>query len=175
MVIRIAGGDFQKTLGKINDVWAKMATTGSIEFTFLDQDLENQYEADKASGIVFDIFTLIAIIMSCTGLFGLATYIVQQRTKEMSIRKVHGASLLHIVSSFSKEFVRLILIAFLLGVPLAYYLMDQWLSNFAYHVSISIVTFLFAALFAIVLVLITISFQSLKVALMNPITSLRND
>jgi putative ABC transport system permease protein len=175
MAIRIAGGDFQNTLNKLNKVWAEMATTGSIEFTFLDQYLENQYEADRASGIVFDIFTLIAIIMSCTGLFGLATYIVQQRTKEMSIRKVHGASLLNIVSTFSREFVKLILIAFILGVPLAYFLMDQWLTNFAYHVNISIVTFLLAALFAVVLVLITVSYQSIRVALLNPITSLRND
>jgi putative ABC transport system permease protein len=100
---------------------------------------------------------------------------VQQRTKEMSIRKVHGASLLNIVSTFSREFVKLILIAFILGVPLAYFLMDQWLTNFAYHVNISIVTFLLAALFAVVLVLITVSYQSIRVALLNPITSLRND
>ncbi|MDN5202342.1 ABC transporter permease [Fulvivirgaceae bacterium BMA10] len=174
IAVRVKSEHVQNLLEKIEDTW-EIHSSQEFDFSFLDQDLQKDYEADLATGFLFDVFTLIAIIMSCIGLFGLATYLVEQRMKEMGIRKVLGASPFNIVASFSKGFVKLISIAFIIGVPVTYVLVDKWLSTFAYHIDISWLSFVIAGVFSIVLVLITISYQSIKIALLNPVNTIRDE
>ena len=113
--------------------------------------------------------------MSCTGLFGLATYVVNQRSKEMSIRKVLGASLPNIITVFSKEFLLLIGVAFFLGAPAAYFALNEWLSDFAYHINIGAMAFIVSGAVTLGLVFITVSYQGIKIALINPTKILRNN
>ena len=174
LAVRINSGNTGETLSRIENKWDEFAQQ-PIRYSFLDAELAQQYEADRASTSMFDIFTYIAIIMSCTGLFGLATYIVNQRSKEMSIRKVLGASLPNIITVFSKEFLILIGLAFLLGAPAAYFALKRWLSDFAYHVDINFVAFAISGIITLALVLITVSYQGIKIALVNPTKILRND
>ena len=173
-VVRLSGQNSQNILASIEDTWNENSEE-EFSFSFLDQDLQRQYEADQKTTILFDIFTYIAIIMSCTGLFGLATYIVNQRSKEMSIRKVLGASIGHILTVFSKDFVILIGVAFVIGVPLAYFSLSRWLENFAYHVNIGVLAFLLAGVVTTLLVVITVSYQVLKIASVNPVRLLRSE
>ena len=131
--------------------------------------------AEVAEAELFNIFTYIAIIMSCTGLFALATYVVNQRSKEMGIRKVLGASLPHIIAVFSREFIILITVAFVIGIPIASYALNEWLSSFAYHVSVGVLSFAIAGVLTAMLVLITVSYQALKIATINPVKVLRSE
>lgn len=158
----------------VESMW-KEFTDETFSYSFLEKDLSNQYLSDKNSATVFDVFTVIAIIMSCTGLFGLATYIINQRMKEMSIRKVLGASLTNLIRVFSKEFIILISLAFIIAAPLAYFALQNWLDNFAYHVNVGVVAFLIAGAATLLLVLITVSYQAIKVAILNPSRTLRMD
>lgn len=174
MVMRVNSGEIDSSLAKVQKEWESVSEQ-PFKYSFLDDNLKRQYEADKASTSVFDIFTLIAIIMSCTGLFGLATYVVNQRSKEMSIRKVLGASLPGIITVFAKDFLLLIMFAFLIGAPVAYFALDAWLNNFAYHINIGVSSFLLAGSITILLVFITVSYQGIKVALVNPTKVLRSE
>ncbi len=174
IVMRINSNDIEGTVAQIKQEWETVSEQ-PFKYSFLDSNLERQYESDKASTSVFDIFTFIAIIMSCTGLFGLATYVVNQRSKEMSIRKVLGASLPSIITVFAKDFLLLIMIAFLIGTPIAYFALNAWLENFAYHISIGALAFLIAGVITIVLVFITVSYQGVKMALVNPTKVLRSE
>src|SRR4030095_15668210 len=123
----------------------------------------------------FAIFSTLAIIIACVGLFGLSAYTASLRTKEIGVRKAMGASVESIVLLLSKEFTRLILVAFVLSVPIAWYIMNQWLSGFAYRIDIGINVFLIAGLTALVISWITVSYQSIKAAIVNPIRSLRSE
>lgn len=172
--VRVKSSNFDNTLQQIQEKWSAL-TENTFNYSFLNEDLQRQYEADRHTASVFDIFTYIAVIMSCTGLFGLATYIVNQRSKEMSIRKVLGASLPHIIRVFSREFLMLIALAFLLATPLAYFTLSSWLANFAYHVNPGVKAFALAGSVTLVLVLITVSYQAIRVALVNPVKILRSE
>lgn len=174
MVMRINSGAQDNTLQQVQEKWESL-TEAPFKYSYLDTDLDRQYESDKASTAVFDIFTYIAIIMSCTGLFGLATYVVNQRSKEMSIRKVLGASLSGIITVFAKDFLLLILLAFAVGAPVAYFALNEWLGNFAYHISIGVYAFLLAGIITLTLVFITVSYQGIKIALVNPTKVLRSE
>lgn len=174
LAVRINSTNTDNLITSIEEKWGQFSEQ-PLSYSFLDSSLEQQYEADKASTSVFDIFTYIAIIMSCTGLFGLATYIVNQRSKEMSIRKVLGASLPHIISVFSKEFLLLIGLAFVIATPLAYFTLDNWLTNFAYHISPGAKAFVLAGSVTLALVFFTVSYQAIRVALVNPVKTLRSE
>ncbi|OEK03845.1 hypothetical protein BFP97_12090 [Roseivirga sp. 4D4] len=173
-VIRVNQAALESTLAQVNQAWDDLSEQ-PFKYSFLESDLDRQYESDQASTSVFDIFTFIAIVMSCTGLFGLATYVVNQRSKEMSIRKVLGASLPSIITVFAKDFLLLIMGAFLVAAPMAYFALDAWLENFAYHIDIGILAFLFAGAITLGLVFITVSYQGIKVALVNPTKILRSE
>ncbi len=173
-IVRINSSNTSEVISQIREKWESL-TDEEFSYSFLDQDLQRQYEADQNTASMFDIFTYIAIIMSCTGLFGLATYIVNQRSKEMSIRKVLGASLPHIIAVFSKEFMILIGLAFIIGVPIAVYALNQWLANFAYHVNIGVLAFLLAGVLTTFLVLITVSYQAIRIAKVDPVKMLRSE
>jgi len=174
LTLRIEDTNLDQTLTTVKEKWSGFSEQ-PLKFSFLETELANQYESDQASTSIFDIFTYIAIIMSCTGLFGLATYVVNQRSKEMSIRKVLGASLPHIITSFSREFLILIGVSFLIGAPVAYFALKSWLINFAYHVKIGVGGFLLAGGITLALVFITVSYQAIKVAMVNPTKTLRSE
>jgi putative ABC transport system permease protein len=144
-------------------------------YSFLDEDFNQQYQSDFRFRQIFTTFSILAILIACLGLLGLATYTAEQRTKEIGIRKVMGANVGNIVGLLSKDFVKLILIAILLATPLSWYGMNLWLEGFAYQVSIQWWVFLVAGVGSIIIALMTISFQSIKAALMNPVKSLKSE
>lgn len=174
LAVRLQHPNMSELIARIEAVWKEMGE-GEMDYTFLDQELAAQYESDHATGWVFDVFTFIALLMCCIGLFGLTTFMAQQRAKEMCIRKVLGASTGSIILTFSKEFLKLIGLACLLGMPIAYWAMSEWLSGFAYHVEISSILFILTAFVMVFLLMVTMSYQSFKLATVNPVESLRNE
>ena len=146
-----------------------------LQLTFVDQEFGALYEAERRSGRLFSSFAVLAIVIACLGAFGLAAFLATQRRKEIGIRKVLGASVSSIVRLLSMEFVKLILLANLLAWPLAYYLMQQWLSSFAYAVGVNLWYFGIATIVSILIALLTISFHSIRAALMNPSHTLHTE
>lgn len=175
VVVRLSPGNVQQTIAAISTAWSEVVPEREMFFSFLDQDLDALYQKDQASGKVLNAFTLIAILLACIGLFGMAAYTTQQRTKEIGIRKVLGASVGSVILLLSKDFTRLILVAFLIAAPLAYWGLSRWLDTFAYHVDVGLVTLGLALGLTIVLAWLTISYQSIKSALMDPVVSLRDE
>ncbi|MCB0488105.1 MAG: ABC transporter permease [Cyclobacteriaceae bacterium] len=174
VAFRFRGDNMQETLEGVERVW-KTHTSQDFSVKFLDDSLMSFYKADMATGKLFDIFTAVAIVMSCIGLFGLATYMLNQRLKEMGVRKVLGASLSHIVLKFSQTFVTLIAISFLTAIPITWYLVQQWLDGFAYSIEIGASAFVISAIITVSLVVLTISYQALKLAWLNPVITLKDD
>ena len=173
--IRISGQDVPGTLAFLQSTWDKYATDAPFQYSFLDQDYEALYRAESRLSKVFGIFTGLAIFVACLGLLALAAFLAEQRTKEIGIRKVMGASVRSIVLLLSKGFTRLVLIAFVIAIPLAYWAMQSWLSDFAYRIDISVWPFLLAGGVALLIAWLTVSYQSIKAALANPIDALRDE
>ena len=144
-------------------------------YYFLDEKFNKQYADDELFGKVFGIFSGFAIIIACLGLLGLSLFATAQRTKEIGVRKVLGASVSNIVMLLSKDFIKLVLIAFLIASPVAWYVMHNWLNDFAYRINISAWIFIAAGLLAVLIALATISFQAIKAAAANPVKSLRTE
>jgi len=144
-----------------------------FEYSFMDETFDRIYRSEEKLSKIFSVFSMLAIFIAALGLFGLALFMVEQRTKEIGVRKVLGASMRDIFVLLSKEFVFLVLFANLFAWPTAYFLMHKWLENFAYKVNIGFWIFIFAAVVAFVIALLTISFQAMRAALANPIESLR--
>jgi putative ABC transport system permease protein len=160
-------------VGEIEQKWKKVFPDTPFKYYFLDDNIKEMYSNDRTSGTLFSIFTLLAIIIACVGLFGLAAYIAEQKTKEIGVRKVHGASINRIVFLISASFNRLILLAILISVPIAIWSMRQWLDNFAYRTNIPFWIFILAGLLAIGIALLTISFHAVRTANKNPANTLR--
>ncbi|MDX2047071.1 MAG: FtsX-like permease family protein, partial [Chitinophagaceae bacterium] len=175
VALRIKGNNFQAALGGVESIWKKFVKDRPFHYYFLDQSLADQYKAEQTTQKIFTVFSGLAIFIACIGLLGLAAYATQQRTREISIRKVLGASEGNIVSMLSKDFMKLVLIATLLAFPLAWWGMNNWLQDFAYRVNISWWVFILAAAAASAIALFTISFQAIKAALANPSKSLRTE
>ena len=146
-----------------------------FEYHFLDQEFDDMYKAENRISSILALFSGITIFIACLGLFALIAFISEQRTKEIGVRKVLGASVASIVLLLSKDFVKLMLIAIAIAVPAAWYGMNKWLSDFAYQIKISPFTFVYVGLATIAIALLTTSFQSIKAALMNPVKSLKSD
>src|SRR5206468_9791812 len=144
-------------------------------YTFMDNDFDKLYHAEQQTGRIFISFAVFAIFIACLGLFGLVTYAAEQRIKEIGIRKVLGASVSEIVTMISKDFVKLVLIAFVIAFPVAWWMMNKWLQSFAYRINISWWVFALAGLLTIAIALTTVSFQALKAAIANPVKSLRTE
>jgi putative ABC transport system permease protein len=144
-----------------------------FEFTFLDQAIEDTYRQEKTFGRLINYATILAIFVACLGLFGLTSFAVQRRTKEIGIRKTLGATVPRIVLLFTLDFIKLIAIANVIAWPIGYFLMRGWLQSYAYRTSVGWFTLIFAGLFTLAIAVITISFQAIKAALSNPIHSLR--
>ncbi len=157
---------------------AKYATffSGNIfDYYFLDEKFNQQYANDVLFEKVFSIFAGFAIFIACLGLFGLSLFATSQRTKEVGVRKVLGASVSNIVLLLSKDFIKFVLIAFIIASPVAWFVMHNWLNDFAYRINISAWIFIAAGLLSVVIALATISFQAIKAAIANPVKSLRTE
>lgn len=175
MVVRVNSDDIPGTLAFMEEKWKENITTRPFQYQFLDDMIDNLYKSERRlSNVVFN-FTLLSIFVACLGLFGLASYTAEQKTKEIGIRKVLGASISGVVLLLSKQFGKLILIANLIAWPLAYYMLHRWLQNFFYRISIGLETFVLSAAMVLVIAFISISYQSIKAALSNPADALRNE
>lgn len=173
--LKVTGEDLPATLAQIERVWGKLAPQRPFLYSFLDEDFNTQYQADFRFRKIFTTFSVLAIMIACLGLLGLATYTAEQRTKEIGIRKVLGAGIGSIVGLLSKDFIKLVLVAIIVATPLSWFAMNKWLEDFAYQVQIHWWIFLIAGVLSIVVALFTISFQSINAALMNPVNSLKSE
>lgn len=175
MAIRLTPGNLPEKIKKIEIAWKKVAPQAPFEYSFLDQNFDALFRAEQRLGRVILIFTCLAIVIACLGLFGLATFTAEQRAKEISIRKVMGATVAQVVFLLSKDFSRLVITAFAISIPLSIYLMNQWLEGFAYRVNIGVAVVLIAGTMALLVAVFTISFQAFKAALDNPVKALKNE
>lgn len=168
-------GDLEALVANVQDDIAQIDSSIPFEYSFMDQEFENTFQSEKRMSIVLNIFTLMALIIACLGLFGLAAFTAEQRVKELSIRKVLGAKVSELAVLFSSEFAKLICVSILLAAPLAYVLVDEWLKGFAYRTPIDIWVFVLAAISAVVITFLTVGFQTIKAASSNPIINLRTE
>ncbi|GAI05998.1 unnamed protein product, partial [marine sediment metagenome] len=171
--IRISPQNIENTIGFIENKWKEVYPEYPFEYQFLDDRLQNLYHSEQATGKIVSVFTILALFISCLGIFGLSLYTAEQRTKEIGIRKVLGASVVSIVKYISKEFVFLVLIANVIVWPFAYILLNKWLQIFAYQIKIGWTIFVFTGLAVLAVSLLTISWQILRAAMANPVDSLR--
>jgi len=171
--IKLEARDVPSTLASIKSNWNMFFPDTPFEYHFLDEAYDKLYRSEQRMGILFNYFTVLAILISCLGLFGLASFMAGKRTKEIGIRKVLGASLSGIIMLLNKQFTKWVLIANFISWPIAYYAMSKWLQGFAYRINLGIWTFALAALIALVIAVMTVSYQSVKAALNNPANSLR--
>jgi len=171
--VRVASGDIKNTLNYINKKWHKLAGAQAFEYNFFDKEFAKLYESERRTGKLFTSFSIIAIIIATMGLFGLVAFITERRTKEIGIRKVMGASISEIVFLLSKEFSRWVLLANIIAWPVAYYLMNNWLKEFAYRVNISIWLFPIAGILVLLVSLLTVSTLTFRAARANPANSLK--
>ncbi len=166
---------YGNAIEEVEAKWANLFPDRTFNYEFLDKKFEAQYQDDKKFNKLFRIFTLLAVFIACLGLFGLTTYTCIQRKKEIGIRKVNGASIIQILSLLNKDFIHWVAIAFILAVPIAWYAMNNWLSNFAYKTSLSWWVFVLAGVAVLGVALITVSWQTFKAAINNPVEILRDE
>ncbi len=167
--------DFKNNIAGIEKAWKEIYPNEKFEYSFFDESIAKFYSKDRKTGQVMNIAMTVAIFISSMGLFALAAIAAQQKRKEISIRKTLGASVLNIVSMLSKGFISLVIIAILIGSPIAYYFMDRWLQNFSYRINIGWLVFALAGLFSMSITVITISYQVIKAAIANPVKNLRSE
>ena len=173
VTVRLAPKNVKSTIQYISSVWQKYAGDQALNYSFFNNDFAKLYASEQRTGQIFSIFSILAIFIACLGLLGLAAYTAEQRTKEIGIRKVLGATVPEIIFMLTKEFTKWVLIANIIAWPVAYYFMDKWLQDFAYRIDMSWWIFIFAGCTALAIALITISFQAIKAATANPVKSLR--
>lgn len=173
--IKLSTTNIASAMQSIKKIWEQTFPNYVYEYRFLDDKIESFYKQENQLQQLYKIFALIAIFLSCLGLYGLASFMAVQRIKEVGIRKVLGASVSSVVYLFSKEFIILIVIAFAIASPIAWYFMDKWLQDYAYRINISWWIFIIGGLAAIMIALLTVSFQAIKAAVANPVKSLRTE
>jgi len=173
--IKTTGTDAAKAIAAAEVEWKKYNPGFPINYTFLDESFNKLYQTEQRTGTLFNIFAGIAILISCLGLLGLTAYTAQVRTREIGVRKVLGATVPGIVSLLARDFIRLVLVAIVVAVPISWYAMNKWLEDFAYRTNLNWTIFALSGLLAILIAMITISFQSVKAALVNPVKSLKQN
>jgi putative ABC transport system permease protein len=174
-VLDVQTDKFNEAKLAIEQTWKKLVIDTPFEFTFLDEDIQAQYNEDRKVAGIIASFTIIGMIISCLGLYGLSTFMTERRSREIGIRKVMGASVSEILSLMTGEFMKLVLIAFAISVPLAWYAMSRWLESFAYRIDISVMAFAIAGATAIVIALVTVSIESLRAATTDPVKALKQE
>ncbi|GAB3729964.1 ABC transporter permease [Spirosoma lituiforme] len=175
VIVKVKTKDLTGLLANLTKQWNQLAPEAPFTYSFLDERFNDTYRTEQKIGQILGLFAGMTIFVACLGLFGLATFMAEQRTKEIGVRKVLGASVTSIVALLSKDFLKLVGIAIVLSVPVAWYVMDRWLQDFAYKIELSWWVFALAGLLAVGIALATVSFQSVKAALMNPVKSLRSE
>ncbi|MFN7116218.1 MAG: ABC transporter permease [Saprospiraceae bacterium] len=175
LAVRFKAGNVSESVAAVQNLWKALSISAPMEFTFLDEDYQKLYEKEQYMAEVFVVFSILAIVIACLGLFGLSAYVAYQRTKEIGIRKVLGANVVDVVLLLSKDFLQLVFIAALLAVPLAWWAMTKWLEDFAYRTPLSWWIFVAAMVAALGIALLTVSFQAIRVALANPVHALKNE
>ncbi|WP_338875194.1 ABC transporter permease [Spirosoma sp. SC4-14] len=175
LLVKTHTAQLSETMRQLERVFQKDMPDSAFEFTFLDEYLNTLYRAEQRTATVVLVFSALAILIACLGLFGLAAFTAEQRTKEIGVRKVLGASVFNIVGLLSKDFLKLVLVAILVAAPIAWYAMNEWLQGFAYRIAIEWWVFVLAGVLAALVAFLTVSFQSIRAALMNPVKSLRSE
>ena len=173
LTVRISSANIKNTIAFINNTWENITGGEEIYSSFVDQDLAHLYESEERAGKVAIVFSGLAIFIACLGLFGLASFVTEQREKEIGIRKVMGASVFELITMLSKEFTKWVLIANIIAWPLAYYIMNNWLNNFVYRINITLWVFILSGITALLIALLTVSSHAIKAAMTNPVESLR--
>jgi len=174
LLVRVPPGTAAGVMDALRSVWTDVLSTEPFDATFLDDQLQSQYQTEQRLGTVVGIFSGLAILVACLGLFGLATYSTRQRRKEIGIRKAVGASVTSIVGLLSTDFLKLVAGAVVLGTPVAYLAARQWLQNFAYHVDLGPTPFVLAAVGALAIAGLTVSYHALRAARIDPARTLRD-
>lgn len=175
LLVKLKPGQFEQGIQQIKGVWQNLAVGQPFNYYFLDDAFNNSYRAEQRLGKIFVVFTILSLIIACLGLFGLAAFNAEKRIKEIGVRKVLGASVGQIVTTLSLDFMKLVFVSVLIAAPLSWYAMSKWLEGFTYRTSISIWVFGIAAGVALLISLATVSFQSIKAAVVNPVKSLRSE
>jgi putative ABC transport system permease protein len=174
ILIKTSGNNIAQTISAVKEKWSAFNPATPFEYHFLDQEFDDMYKSEQRTGSILTAFTLVTIFISCLGLFGLAVFSTKQRIKEVGVRKVLGASVFSIVRLVSGDFLKLVIVSVIIASPIAWYAMHRWLQDFAYKISIQLWVFIAAGAVAILIAFITVSVQSLKAALANPVKSLRS-
>jgi putative ABC transport system permease protein len=175
LFVKVTGENIQPTLQSLQSLWKERVPHRPFEYHFLDTEYDTMYRAEQRIGKMFGTFAVVAILLACLGLFALAAFTTVQRTKEIGIRKVLGASVASITALLSSEFVKLVLVALVIAIPIAWFSIEQWLQDFAYRISVHGWVFALAGVITILVALLAVSFQTIKAALANPVESLRNE
>jgi putative ABC transport system permease protein len=173
--IKLSGLENTKTLSFIENKWKEIFPDQPFVYQYLTERFNGQFVADEKRGLIFTIFTILAILIACLGLFGLASYMVEQRTKEIGIRKVFGANENTILGLISKDFLILVTIGIVIALPVAYSLMHNWLKNYVYRTNIAPTLLILASLLTILITFATISYKAYQASVMNPARSLKNE
>ncbi len=174
VVVRTPANSTENAIAALEKIHHRLNPDYPFAYNFVDKDLENQYRGEQQMGTIFNLFALLAIFISCLGLYGLAAYTAEQRTREIGIRKVLGASTFSLVNFLSRDFLKLVALSLIIATPLSWHFMNQWLQDFAYRTEISWWMFAVAGMATLVLTILTVSYQVVSAALMNPVKSLRS-
>jgi putative ABC transport system permease protein len=175
MAVRMSGGNYTNNIASIENTWNTMAPGQPFDYQFMDEAFNTTYEAEQKLSQIFFIFTMLSIFIACLGLFGLAAFNAEKRTKEIGVRKVLGATVSQISYRLTVDFLKLVGVAILISLPIGWFAMNKWLEDFSYRIEIGIGIFALAAVLAIVVAIVTVSYQSIKAAVVNPVKSLRSE
>ena len=175
MAVRLSGGDYSKSIAEIENIWNSMAPGQPFDYQFMDEAFYSTYNSEQKLSQIFFIFTILSIFIACLGLFGLAAFNAEKRTKEIGVRKVLGATVSQISYRLTVDFLKLVGVAILISLPLGWFAMNKWLEDFSYRIEIGLGVFVLAAVLAIVVAIVTVSYQSIKAAIVNPVKSLRSE
>lgn len=174
-IVDIETDKFEAVRSGVEQTWKSLINDTPFEFSFLDENIQKQYTADRKAAGIITSFTIIAMVISCLGLYGLSTYMTERRFREIGIRKVMGASIQEILSLMTGEFVKLVVVAFIIAVPLAWYGMSKWLEGFAYRIDIGAAAFLISGGAAILISLLTVSVETFRAATTDPVKALKSE
>jgi putative ABC transport system permease protein len=175
MAVKFFPGNISKNISFLKKTWNEFGAIRPLKFSFFDQDLDTMYKKEKRLAQIFAFFSILAIFIACLGIFGLSVLTIANRTKEIGIRKVNGATSNEIMYMLNKEFVKRVIISFIIACPIVYYFIYKWLENFAYRTSLSWWVFALAGAMALIIVLLTVSWQSFKASIQNPVEALRDE